>query len=177
VPPIDDDAVFSHEADEPSRSQRRREALAVFDLAEQLVRLSDAQLAALPMSDELRALVADTRRITAPIARKRQLQYLAKQMRRREDELPPIRAALDHDRQLARKDTAALHRIEHWRDRLVAEGDGALNALLEERPDADRHQLRQLLRRAQAERDAGKPPAAARELFRELKRLFGPQQD
>jgi len=173
VQPIDDDdAGLSHADAEPSRSQRRREALAVFDLGEELVRLTDAQLATLPMSDELRALVADTRRITAPIARKRQLQYLAKQMRRREHELAPIRAALDHDRDVARRGTAALHRVEAWRDRLLAEGDAALTELLAGHAGADRQQLRQLLRRAQAERDTGKAPAAARELFRALRALF-----
>src|SRR5664279_4917649 len=98
--------------DEVSRSAKRREALDVLKLAHALVELSAAQLARVPLSDELREEVSRARAITQQIARKRQTQFLAKQLRRREDELEPIRAALDHDRDHARKHTAHLHRAE-----------------------------------------------------------------
>ena len=154
----------------PSRSQQRREALAVFDLAEVLVELTDGQLAPIPMPDDLRDMIRDSRRITAPIARKRQLQFLAKHMRREDDEtLAAIQRALDHDRADARRDTAELHRVEAWRERLLAEGDGALGELLNEHPDADRQHLRQLVRNAKEERLKNKPPHAFRELFRALR--------
>ncbi|MBB5206949.1 ribosome biogenesis factor YjgA [Chiayiivirga flava] len=157
----------------PSRSQQRREALAIFDLAEVLVGLTDGQLAPIPMPDELRDLVRDSRRITAPIARKRQLQFLAKHMRREEDEtLDAIRRALQHDRDEARRDTAALHQLEAWRDRLLAEGDPALAELLQAHPHPDRQHLRQLVRNAKEERLKNKPPHAFRELFRELKAMM-----
>lgn len=163
----DDDAH-----DEPSRSQRRREALAVFDLAERLVNLSETQLAHLPLDDDLRAAIMHTRRITQHIARKREIQFLAKQMRRREDELEPLRAALDHDRDLSRRETAELHRLEDWRERLIEQGDDALSELLELFPHADRQHLRTLARQARVERNENRPPHAFRELFRELRELF-----
>lgn len=169
----DDDETDREDAG-PSRSQQRREALAVFDLARDLVALSDAQLDHVPLSPPLRDLVIESRRITAQIARKRQLQFLAKQLRRAEDELPAIRAALEHGRAEARQETARLHRLEAWRDRLVADGDVALEALVAEHPEADRHLLRQLARRAREEMHANRPPAAARALFRELRALFEP---
>ena len=168
------DDQFSHAEREPSRSQRRRDALAVFELAEALVALSDAQLARLPLADDLRALVVESRRVTQHIARKRQLQYLAKHLRRHEDELPPVRAALEHDRDVGRRETAHLHQIEHWRDRLVADTDATLAQLLEAHPTADRQRLRQLARRAAQEATTGKPPAAARELFKALRDLLEP---
>jgi ribosome-associated protein len=168
-----------HDDDEedlgPSRSQRRREALAVFDLGRALVELSDAQLAHVPLSDELRDLVIDSRRITANIARKRQLQFLAKHLRKHEDELPAIRAALEHDRDGQRRETAKLHRIEAWRDRLIAGGDEALEQFLAEHPDADRQRLRQLARRARDEQTRDKPPAASRELVRTLRDVLSPE--
>ena len=160
---------FSHAPDEPSRSERRRAALAVFALAERLVALTEAQLAAVPLSAELRALVEASRRVTQHVARKRQLQYLAKHMRRREDELAAIEASLDHDRDLARRDAARMHRLEQWRDRLLAEGDVALSEFIALHPAADRQQLRALIRRAQDEARRAKAPAAARELFRLLR--------
>jgi ribosome-associated protein len=157
----------------PSRSSQRRDALAVFELAEALVAPSEAQLAHVPLPDDLVALVAESRRITQHIARKRQLQYLAKHLRRNEDLLPAIRASLERDEAEKRSEAARLHRVEHWRDRLIAGGDEALGELLAEHPGADRQRLRQLARNAAAERAANKPPASARELFRALRDLLG----
>src|SRR5688572_2127685 len=167
------DESDSPEFDGPSRSELRRQALDVLGLAKALVELSDPELARVPLSDELRELVVDSRRITAQIARKRQMQFLAKHLRRAEDELPAIRAALAQDRDERRRDAAALHRVEAWRERLVREGDEALNALLAEHPDADRQRLRQLARRAHEDHLANRAPAASRELFRALRELLG----
>ena len=157
----------------PSRRQNRREALEVLALAEALVGLPDGRLAKLPVPDSLMPHIADTRRITSHIARKRQMAFLAKQMRR-EDEatLEALRDALDAGGEAARIDTARLHRAEQWRLRLLDEGDTALAALLDEYPNADRQKLRQLVRNALAERAKNKPPAAFRELFRELRDVF-----
>ena len=157
----------------PSRKQNRREALEVLALAEALVGLPDGRLAKLPVPDSLMPHIADTRRITSHIARKRQMAFLAKQMRR-EDEatLEALRDALDAGGEAARIDTARLHRAEQWRLRLLDEGDTALTALLDEYPNADRQKLRQLVRNALAERAKNKPPAAFRELFRELRDVF-----
>ena len=82
----------------PSRSQRRREALDVLALASRLVEQNEAELARLPLSDELRALVRESQRITQQIARKRQLAFLAKNLRREDAELlETLRHALEHD--------------------------------------------------------------------------------
>lgn len=162
----------------PSRSEQRREALAVLELAQRLVEQPEARLVQLPMDEDLRELVRDTRRITAQIARKRQVQYLAKHMRRREPEdLAAIRAALDHDRTDHLREAQALHRVEHWRDRLIAEGDAALTELVDAHPDADRQHLRQLARNAHQEKLKNKPPHAYRELFRELRELLAATSD
>lgn len=160
--------------DAPTRGERRREALDVLALAHALAELSDAQLARVPLGDDLREMVVTSRAVRQHIARKRQLAWLAKQLRGREDELPPIRAALEHDKQAERVQTARLHRAEAWRDRLLAGGDDALSALVAEHPGADRQHLRTLLRRAQDEATRGKPPSAARELFRALRDLLDP---
>ncbi|MEO7065134.1 MAG: ribosome biogenesis factor YjgA [Dokdonella sp.] len=159
---------------EPSRSQLRRDALDIFKLAEALAALGESQLARVPLADDLRAEVLRTRAITSNIAHKRQAQFLAKQLRNlADDEIEPIRRALAQDREKAHRETAAAHRIEAWRDRLLDDGDSALGELLAQHPSADRQHLRQLLRNALAERKASKPPHAQRELFRELRDLLG----
>jgi len=157
----------------PSRSQQRREALEIFKLAETLANLSDAELGRVPLDDELREEVLRTRAVTSHIARKRQTQYLAKQLRKLGDEaLDPIRRALDRDRVQAHHDAAELHRVETWRDRLIAEGDAALDDLIAQHPTADRQHLRQLARNARSERERNKPLHAYRELFRALRELL-----
>ncbi|MBS0461458.1 MAG: DUF615 domain-containing protein [Proteobacteria bacterium] len=65
-----------------------------------------------------------------------------------------------------------MHRIEHWRERLLADGDTALAEFITEHPTADRQHLRQLARNAHAERLHNKPPHAQRELFRELREVM-----
>lgn len=161
----------------PSRSQQRREALDVLALAQRLVALDAGRLAKLPLPDSLAPHVAETRRITSHIARKRQLAFLAKQMRREDDHtLDAIRDALEAGGEAARQETALLHRAEAWRERLLDEGDAALAELLEAHPDADRQHLRQLVRNALEERKRNKPPRAFRELFQALRGLLEREQ-
>jgi ribosome-associated protein len=157
----------------PSRSEQRRAALDVLALGEKLVALSEAQLAKLPIPEDLLPHIRDAKRITSHVAHKRQLAFLAKQMRREDDEaLDAIRDALDVGGEAARRETAALHRVETWRERLMVDGDAALAELLAEHPGADRQHLRQLVRNAIDERNRNKPPHAFRELFRELRELL-----
>ena len=164
----------------PSRSEQRRAALEVLDLGAQLVSLSEPQLAKLPIPESLLPHIRECKRITSHIAHKRQLQFLAKQMRREDDEtLEAIRDALDEKGETARREVAAMHRVEAWREKLIDGGDAALAELLDEHPQADRQHLRQLVRNAIEERNRNKPPRAFRELYQELRGLLlgGTNQD
>ncbi|QNN46088.1 DUF615 domain-containing protein [Thermomonas brevis] len=158
----------------PSRSEQRRAALDVLELGQQLVALSAAQLAKLPVPEDLLPHIRETQRITSHIAHKRQLAFLAKQMRKLDDDaLDAIRDAMSKDGEAARRETAALHRAEALRDALLGDdGDAALTELLATHPQADRQKLRQLVRNAREERAKNKPPRAFRELFRELRELL-----
>jgi ribosome-associated protein len=172
-PPVHDDA-----GDAPSRSQLRREALDVLKLAQTLVELTDTQLGHVPLADDLLDEVRRARAVTQQIARKRQTQFLAKQMRKLEDsELDTIRAALEQDKDTVRREAAALHRVEQWRERLIEGGDEALNEFIARHPQADRQHLRALARQARSERERNKPPHAARELFRVMRDLPGANDD
>ena len=158
----------------PSRTQQRREALAVLALANQLVELPPSRLARLDLPEDVRDEIANVRRITSHIARKRQLAFLAKKMRRHEDAVfDSVRAELGENRERQRQETAAMHRLEALRERLL-EDDEAAAALIAEHPAIDRQHLRSLVRQARSERAASKPPRAFREIFQLLKDL---QQD
>jgi ribosome-associated protein len=164
----------------PSRTQQRRDALAVLELAGQLVELPPSRLAKLDLPDDVRDEIAHVRRITSHIARKRQLAFLAKLMRRHDDEaFDAVRAALGENRERQRQETAAMHRLEALREQLVGEdGDAALSALLDRHPGIDRQHLRSLIRQARLEKATpNRPPKAYREIFRLLKDLPQEQPD
>lgn len=164
----------------PSRSEQRRAALDVLELGAKLAELTDAQLAKLPIPENLMPHILETRRITSHIAHKRQLQFLAKQMRREDEEtLDAIRDALDEKGEAARKEVAQMHRVEAWRDRLLDDGDDALAAFIDEFPSADRQHLRQLVRNAGEEKKRNKPPRAYREIFQVVRDAMNvaPEED
>ena len=83
---------FSEPYERPSKSQRKREALALQKLGETLVTLKPAQLVQIPMPDELREAVLAAQGMPQRGAHKRQLQYIGRLMRQIDPE--PIRAAL-----------------------------------------------------------------------------------
>ena len=157
---------------EPSRSARRREALDVLAFAKQLVELPPSRVAKLDLPDDVAEEIANVRRITSHIARKRQLGHLAKLMRAHNEEaLAAARATLANDREAGARDAAATHRLEALRERLLNEGDAALSELISKHPDLDRQHLRALVRQVRCEREANKPLHAYRELFRVLREL------
>jgi ribosome-associated protein len=155
----------------PSRTQQRREALAVLALATQLVELPPSRLAKLDLPEDVLEEIAQVRRITAHVARKRQLAFLAKKMRRHDDAVfDGVRAELGENRDHRRQEAAAMHRIEAQRERLL-EDDEAAAVLIGEHPAIDRQHLRSLIRQARSERTANKPPRAYREIYQLLKDL------
>ena len=159
----------SDESPAISKSQRRRDALALKTLAADLIRLKPAMLVRVPLDDSLISAIEDARQIRSNVARKRQLQYVAKLLRRTDPE--PIYRVLEELSDEARQINARQHRVESWRDCLLDSGDQALGHLLQHRRSADAQAIRQLVRNARNEATRGTPPASARALFRLLRQL------
>lgn len=153
-----------------SRTQLKREAQASRDLGAELAELSREQLLRLNLPDPLHEALLAALSIDAHGARKRQIKYIGGLLSRLDPE--PIRQALARLQSKNAQATQELHKIEQWRDRLLAQGDGALRQLLEQYPAADSQALRQLIRNAQKEHAAGKPPKSARLLFKAVKALL-----
>lgn len=154
-----------------SKTQRKQEMHALQALGEKIIALSEAQRAKLPLSDDMLAAVEETGRIRAREARRRHMQYVGKLMRKEDTEA--IQAAFDEFEQEKLRRDHAFHRLERWRDRLIEEGDEAVEAFVADFPDADRQALRQLIRNAQRERAADKPPASSRKLFKLIRDIAG----
>jgi len=166
---VEESKKFTDSAEPVSKSQRKREAQEVRSLAARLIGLPAAELAVIPLEKSLREEIERARAIRSHSARKRQLQFVAKILRRESAE--EIRAALASLDESARQLSARHHRSEAWRDYLIEAGDRAIGGLLELRRDADAQAIRQLLRNALREKERNKPPAAARSLFRLLREL------
>lgn len=78
--------------DTPSRSQLKRDSLALQAKGEELANLSNARQAKLPLTPELKEALGCFRSLSTHEARRRQLQYIGRLMREADEEgaLQPI---------------------------------------------------------------------------------------
>lgn len=153
----------------PSKTKVKQQMHDLQDIGEELVALGKDQLAQLDLPETLRDAIHEMHRINKFGAQRRQMQYIGKLMR--EVETAPIVAKLDAWKGRSQQHTIHLHQLERWRDRLL-ENDGALTELLAAHPHTDAQHLRALIRNAQKEQEAGKPPRNYREIFQVLKEII-----
>lgn len=149
-----------------SRAQRKREALDLQKIGQRLVELDPGDLGTVPMPAELEDAIALWRRIRSHEARRRQLQFIGKLMRR--IDLEPIEAALNRIDGSSAEARYAFHQLEVWRDRLIEDG-AALTEYLSTHPNADRQALRHQIARVRKARDEEQRRTQARALFRMLR--------
>lgn len=149
-----------------SKTRRKKEMLALQELGEELVTLNAEQLHELALPDALLQAVLEAKRLTKFGALNRQRQYIGRLMR--DVDATPIRDKLAVWRGVSARHTAWLHRVERWRERLLSD-DRALDAFAREYPAADLQRLRALIRNAQSEAAAGRPPKSFRALFQALR--------
>jgi ribosome-associated protein len=154
--------------EEKSKSQLKREADALQKIGEQLINMSAHELEDISLPDNLVSAIEDARQMKKG-ALKRQRQFIGKLMRDLDPE--SIIDALEARKAKALEQNRNFHRLEAWRDRLLDEGDAALNEFLDDYTAADRQKLRQLIRQAKKEAEQSKPPKSARNLFRYLREL------
>ena len=155
--------------DEKSKSQVKRELLALQELGERLTTLKPDLIARLPLSDALHKALVDAPKHKAHIARKRHIQYIGKLMR--DQDVDAIVALVDQLDASTRQYNERFHALERWRDRLIAGNDETLEAFVVEFPETDRQHLRGLIRHAQHEAARNKPPAANRKIFKYIRDL------
>jgi ribosome-associated protein len=153
----------THEFEPVSKTRRKQEMNELQDLGAQLVKLSAAQLERLSLPDDLLTAIKDHQRFTKHEAIRRQLQYIGRLMRGVDPK--PIQAQLDVWRGQSVQATALMHKIEHWRERLIAE-ESALAEFIQDVPGVDVTRLRQLIRNARKEAGENKPPKSSRAVYR-----------
>ncbi|MGR9109068.1 MAG: ribosome biogenesis factor YjgA [Gammaproteobacteria bacterium] len=150
-----------------SKTRKKRQSAELQQLGSDLSRLTAAQLDCLDLDAELRSALDLARKIKPGGALKRQIKFIGGLLRQRESD--PIRDRLAELKHQSGAVARQHHVLESWRERLLAEGDAALEALLEEFPGIDRQQIRQMVRSARNEAEKGQPPLASRTLYRYLR--------
>lgn len=166
--PVNTDTDADDDVDSgPSKSELKREMQARQLLGEKIAKLNREQLATLPLEARLHEALLDYQRFTHREARRRQMQFIGKLMRDVDV------AALEQAWQLTQAGSDAAkkrdHQLERWRERLLENGDVAIQELAALVPGLDRQQLRQWVRDAQKQRAENKTPTASRKLYQFLK--------
>ncbi|MDX1356036.1 MAG: ribosome biogenesis factor YjgA, partial [Halomonas venusta] len=147
---------IDEQEERPSKSQLKREMHALQALGETLIAMKPAERAKFPLSDDMLRAIEETSRIRSHEGRRRHMQYVGKLIRK--EDLTAIQGVFDAIEQEKEQRDHAFHRLEKWRDRLIEEGDSAVDLFMAEYPNADRQAIRQLVRNARKEREQTKPP-------------------
>lgn len=161
-----------------SRTDAKEERVAVEDtlseLGEALVACKPQWLEKLSLSDRLIDAISDARLIKSPIAKNRQLRIVRRELR--DSDWQRVQTLLgelrEHGSLLSDVSRPTLPSSDEalWVARLLQQGDPAIADLVEHYPQADRSQLRQLLRnvsKAPADKRA-KPEQKLREAVQAL---------
>jgi ribosome-associated protein len=135
-------------------------------LASVLMKLPAVTVTKLELDDGLREAIERARAVTSPIARRRAERTLAGDLRR--FELAEVEAQLAKANESSGADARQFHLAERWRARMIEDGPAALA----EFPGGADEALPRLIDAAQRERDSGRPPGAARALFRHIVELL-----
>jgi ribosome-associated protein len=157
-----------------SKSEMKRDMLALQQLGEAVVKLSQGQFDTIPIEDDILAEAIHTaRRIKHREGLRRQMQYIGKLMRK--TDISAMENAYQKLQDGRLEEARKFHLLEQWRDQLIEKGPQAIEEVMTKHPTADRQHLRQLVMQANKELSLKKPPASARKLFRYLKELAADQ--
>lgn len=158
------------DADLPiSKTKLKAEADAQQELGVRLSELPKDRLLKLNLREDILTAVLETKKITANGAIRRQRQYLGRLMR--EIDTAPITEQLARWEGKHTAENAYFHGLERWRDRLINDTQ-ALSEFIALYPGAEIQQLRTLIRNAQKELAANKPPKSSREIFKLLRDIM-----
>ncbi|WP_456447262.1 ribosome biogenesis factor YjgA [Thiolapillus sp.] len=153
----------------PNKTQLKKELADLQALVMEIMKLGDGDRNKLHLDSQFLDGVALAAKMKPSTGRNRQIKYLVKLLQKQD--LEYVRQWFDTRNSKHAEENRRFHVLEQWRDRLVEEGDAALGEFLEQFPQADRQQLRALIRGAVREQSTGKSAGAGRKLFRLLREI------
>jgi ribosome-associated protein len=153
-----------------SKSQAKRDVTALQQLGNKLVELSKNTLISFNLDETLFDAILLAQTIHSHSGYRRQVQLIGKLMRQVDSDT--IRLKLEHYHNPAIVANQQFHQLEQWRDRILKEGNSAINELVSQYPKFERARLRQLSRNAHKDTANNKPAKSARLLFQYLKEIM-----
>lgn len=154
----------------PSRTKVKDAVVAYAVLAEQLVKGKHTTLPDPPFDAAIRQALADAQRMVKS-ARSRQIRRLA-QLLRATGSLEQLHEALEGRTPAMAEKQAREQASEVWRTRLLEQADAGLSEFVTQYPNADRQQLRQLIRQASRTPPDPRSRKAATALFRAVNAIL-----
>ena len=144
-----------------TRTDRKNESDALQDLGEALLGLRTKLLDRLQLPEKLLDALAEHKRLTNFEAKRRQMQFIGKLMRKLEDhQVEAVKDALEEQRTGVSLEQTQILVAEQWRDRLIV-SDEHLGVWMDQFPHTDVQQLRTLMR--QVRKDDAQALAKAKE--------------
>lgn len=160
--------------DRKSKSQVKREMLALQELGEKLVELPLDRVMKLNILPELKEAVVELKKLTSKEAKRRQVQYIGALMRNTDPE--PIKEAIADVEAGSYQSAKVFKKAENWRDRLCAGDDALESEIIASFPGMDVQQFRQHVRNAKKEMEKQSGKKASRVLFKFLKGTIDTEQ-
>ena len=125
-----------------SKTQKKREAMALLELGRDLINFPDNSIEQLQLDPKLKNAINEFKKLfNTRGAKKRQLQYIGRLLRENQDEtlLKQIQRLSSSPKQSSKNPL-----VEKVFERIISEGDQAINEIVCEQHNFDRQKLRQL---------------------------------
>lgn len=162
----------SYYKDVKSKTTVKKDILEITDFGRALIELNNDQLKKLPITDNLRDSLI-TAKSMQKIALKRQVQYIGKLLRKI-DNLEEIQKIYDGFVSKDKESNLLLQRIENIRNNLLDRDktNQTLDKLIQEFPNMNIQNLRQLIRNHHKEVEKNKPKKSFKEIFKFIRELY-----
>ena len=168
APDLDDDENWI------SKSQLKRDSKELQKLGKKLAAFTPDQLARVPLDDRMIDAIELAHKLSNKRgALKRHIQFIGKILR--SIDVEPIIAAVHRIEDTDNQNKLLFKKLEYWRDRIVADGDDAINECCDQYAELDRQKLRQLSRNYRNAKSDDKKTRFARQIFKELQASIGEQ--
>lgn len=137
-----------------SKSHMKREMESLQALGKKLIDLNEGQRLSFALPEDLENAIIEYKRIAKNEAKRRQMQYIGKLMRKADYEgIAEKFEAIEAEQSKLKK---SHHLVEAWRDKLITGNQEHITAFMDDYPHIDRQSFRQLTRNAVKEQEHNK---------------------
>lgn len=162
----DDESIENQYVIRPNKSALKREHVKIQNQAEALIQMPMSKMEKLIEDENLQHQIVIGKKMKGS-AYKRHIKHLANLLSSLDNEL--LSQLLMDDKEKQAELNRHFQRLEVMRDKLISQNEDFLNELLQQFPQLDRQQLRNLIRQALREKETEKPPKASRLIFKLLR--------